>query len=110
MALTQIAGPGVGRMLAIGTLKGYWTLEHLDNPSPGWKEIESDRVRSLYPADSGMGRPTMRYPAAGTRRPYRNLARDWIAANPKEWAELQEAHTSAALPASPDRDPDHAHA
>lgn len=91
------------RMLAIGALKGLWTLEQLDAPSPGWKEIEDDRVRSALPADPTMPPelrrrgPVFSYLSAGTRLPYRNLAREWIEAHPTEWVELLREHAEGEL-------------
>ena len=62
LARAQIA---TGRMLAIGILKGYWTLEQLEQP----KRRPHD-VRSINIPEKG---------------PYVSLARKWIDANPKEW-------------------------
>lgn len=94
MALIHI-GIGTGRMLAEGVLKGRWTLEDLDTPSPGWAPIEAARVRSFTPGPPGSGRPTMPLPDAGQRRPYRNLACEWIAANPRQWEELMQQYLNA---------------
>lgn len=54
-----------GRTLAIGSLRGLWSLEALDRPPRREADIQS--ISALNPA------------------PHRNLAREWIAANPKEW-------------------------
>lgn len=54
-----------GRTLAIGTLRGLWTLEALDRLPRRELDIRSINVPN--------------------RAPHRNLAREWIAANPKEW-------------------------
>tara|TARA_R110000868_G_scaffold32015_1_gene116843 strand:- start:37 stop:339 length:303 start_codon:yes stop_codon:yes gene_type:complete len=93
----------IGRSLAIGILKGLWTLEALDKPSPGWAEIEADRVKSAFPADPAIPKdirrfgPVMRYPNAGTKLPYRNLAREWIEANPTEWDTLLREYAEAEI-------------
>lgn len=73
-----------------GVLMGYWTVEHLDRPSPAWAEIEHDRVRSVVPRDTRNPHdlrkvPAMKYTNAGTVRPFRNLVREWIEKHPKEW-------------------------
>jgi hypothetical protein len=92
----------VARMLAIGTLKGLWALEHLDAWSPSSDELEADRRRSDLPQATvqgmtGHNRPVMRYPHAGQYRHPRNLAREWIEAHPQEWqALLSEALESEA--------------
>lgn len=97
----------IGRSLARGVCLGWWTLEQLDTPSQDYQKIERDRAASQNPCDarnpherlatypSGSGsepymtlpRPSMTYPLDVA--PYRNLAREWINANPKEWAELK---------------------
>lgn len=94
MALTS-TGVNVGRRLAIGILQGHWTLEDLDTPSPGWAQNERDRERSAHPMPSGHNRPTMRYPDAGQPHPFRNLAREWITANPAAWEQLMAEHLEA---------------
>ena len=83
----------VGRMLAIGTLKGLWTLEDLGAWSPSSDELEADRRRSELPQATAQGmtghnRPVMRYPNAGQYLHPRNLAREWIDAHPQEWQAL----------------------
>ena len=59
-----------GRMLAVGILKGYWTLEQFDAPPKPSGDVRSVNIPN--------------------KAPKRNLAREWIQANPKEWRELQE--------------------
>ena len=54
-----------GRTLAIGAMRGLWPLEALDTPPCLPQDVRSINVRN---------------PA-----PHRNLAREWIAANPREW-------------------------
>ncbi len=70
-----------GRTLALGTLRGLWTLEQFDHPPRMPHDIRSINVRN---------------PA-----PWRNLAREWIAANPKEWELMMRdslnAETTAPL-------------
>ena len=92
----------IGRFLAVGTLAGRWTLETFDKPSGQTAVLERDRV--LSHGCGGLG-PVMRYPEAPA---HRNLAREWIAANPREWEALmsaaleQEANPSqTAAPALP---------
>jgi len=95
--------PSIGESLARMVANGLCTLEDLDRPSKGWEGTERDRQLSKDPCDfsspvekvpftSGEGptyysfpRPTITYP---DRPPYRNLAREWIAANPQKWRQL----------------------
>lgn len=91
----------IGRRLAIGALAGHWQLEDLDTPAPRFEELERDRARSATPSPPGRGLPTMRFPNAGTIAQPRNLAREWIEANPEAWAELMQQH----LEAEPQRRP-----
>ncbi len=94
-----------GLVLARGITKGLWTLSDLDQPTSSFRRIEADRHRSASPV-TGMSLyepkpgPTARYPGAGTTWPWRNLAREWIAANPREW----EALRSGAEPLPPGAD------
>lgn len=92
-----------GETLATMVAKGYCTLEDLDQPSPGYLAVEKDRIKSNDPCDptnpsqkiptynaegtpyDSFPRPTMTYPKAPA---HRNLAREWIKANPKKWDEL----------------------
>jgi hypothetical protein len=84
----------IGKTLASGHASGLWTLEALDKPSPGWDEIEQDRVKSAVardlrnPHDRRMV-PALPYPDAGSYRKPRNLAREWIAAHPEEWEAMR---------------------
>ena len=73
----------IGRILAIGTLSGYWTLESFDKPSGQTAALERDRKLSH---DGRLG-GVVYAPAPE----HRNLARDWIEANPREWQELMNA-------------------
>ena len=73
----------IGRILAIGTLSGYWTLESFDKPSGQTAALERDRKLSH---DGRLG-GVVYAPAPE----HRNLAREWIEANPREWQELMEA-------------------
>ena len=75
----------IGRLLAVGTLSGKWNLETFDNPSGQSAILERDRA--LSHSCGGFG-PAMRYPPAP---PHRNLAREWIKANPREWEALMNA-------------------
>ena len=54
-----------GRTLALGAMRGLWPLEALDNPPRAPHDVRSINVRP--------------------GPPHRNLAREWIAANPREW-------------------------
>jgi hypothetical protein len=103
---------GVGEGLARMVARGLMTLEQLDQPTLGWAELERDRERSSSSALSegwpGRRGPAMAYPGAGTARPVRNLAREWIEANPRAWAAMLEqpapwhADQLPARPARPD--------
>lgn len=88
----------VGRALAVMVAKGICTLEDLDQPTKPWGELEEDRADSARDWGetgwSGRRHPAMPYPNAGTNQPPRNLAREWIAANPKESAELTAAYAA----------------
>ena len=70
-----------GRTLALCSLRGLWPLEALDNPPRSPQDVRSINVR--------------------TPAPHRNLAREWITANPKEWELLMRdslnAETTAPL-------------
>ena len=59
-AFDQVA---VIKLLKDGIKKGYWTLEDLDKPSQGWKEV----------ADTCNGHPL--YPRGYRGVKYKNLAR-----------------------------------
>ena len=45
-AFDQVA---VIKLLKDGIKKGYWTLEDLDKPSQGWKEVDTCNGHPLYP-------------------------------------------------------------
>jgi len=77
----------IGRFLAVGTLKGLWTLETFDKPSGRTHTDMLERDRVLSHGCGGLG-PAMRYPEAP---PHRNLAREWIEANQQEWQALLSA-------------------
>lgn len=64
-----------GQSLALGALRGLWSLEALDHPPRVPNDVRSINVRN---------------PAT-----YRNLARDWIAANPTQWDALLKQHLNA---------------
>ena len=51
------------KTLKSGIKKGYWSLEDLDRPPPGWKEVVND----------GKGNPLFPQGYQGVK--YRNLAR-----------------------------------
>ena len=81
---------GLARLVARGLIR----LEQLDAPTPAWAELESDRQRSgssdLSQGWPGRRTPAARYPGAGSTEAPRNLARQWIEANPKAWAAMLE--------------------
>jgi hypothetical protein len=64
-----------GQSLALAALRGLWPLEALDHPPRAPNDVRSINVRP------------------GT--PYRNLAREWIAANPQQWDALLKQHLNA---------------
>ena len=64
-----------GQTLALGAMRGLWPLEALDLPPRVPHDIRSINVRN---------------PA-----PHRNLAREWIAANPTQWDALLKAQLNA---------------
>ncbi len=65
----------IGKLLALGTLRELWTLEQLDQPPPHTREMWVDIERAA--------RKRGEDPA-----PYRNLAREYMAACPAEWNEI----------------------
>lgn len=65
----------IGKLLAIGSLRELWTIEQLDQPPPHTRELWPDMVRAA--------RLRGEEPA-----PYRNLAREWMEACPREWDEI----------------------
>ena len=64
-----------GQSLALGALRGLWPLEALDHPPRAPNDVRSINVRP--------------------DTPYRNLAREWIAANPTQWDALLKQHLNA---------------
>ena len=62
---------GVGQMLAMRVLDGYWTLEQLDQPSASHQAANTWRARNRLPPIE-----------------HSNLAREWIAAHPEQWDAL----------------------
>jgi hypothetical protein len=64
-----------GQTLALGAMRGIWPLEALDHPPRVPHDVRSINVRP------------------GTV--HRNLAREWIAANPTQWDALLKAHLNA---------------
>lgn len=84
----------IGRMLAQGILDGRWQLTDLDKPTPTWTAAEADRRTAIANATRrGYGVP---FPPPAT---YRNLAREWIEANPKEWDQMLYAGLKTEEPA-----------
>ena len=88
--------------LAVLVARGLMSLEDLDVAPPASRELERDRMRSA--SDLGHGgwpgrrSPAMRYPGAGSIQPVRNLAREWIAAHPREWQALVRLHQVGGQP------------
>lgn len=86
---------GLARLVARGLIR----LEQLDAPTPAWAELERDRQCSascdLCQGWPGRRTPATRYPGAGTAQAPRNLAREWIEANPKAWAAMLEQPLAA---------------
>lgn len=62
---------GLGRMLYLGSLRGLWTLEDLDHPSPERRRLQSAIDRQALQRNEGPHK-------------LRNLAREWMAANPRD--------------------------
>ena len=111
---------GAGQALARLVASGKATIEDFDKLSAGYKAIEKSRFDSLDPADAtnpshkmpkylGDGsdsydtfpRPTIKYPTAPV---YRNLCREWIEGNRKEWLAMsgQAVEKVEAFPDSKD--------
>lgn len=73
----------IGRVLAQGVCHGRWTIEMLDSPSMGWVQSEADR-RSTNSISASRGHGQSFPPP----QPFRNLAREWIEANPEAWQQM----------------------
>jgi hypothetical protein len=86
---------GLARLVA----RGLISLERLDAPTPAWAELERDRQcsasRDLCQGWPGRHTPATRYPGAGSAEAPRNLAREWIEANPKAWSAMLEPPLAA---------------
>lgn len=90
----------LGLQLAVLVARGLMSLDDLDTATPASRELELDRMRSATDLEGhggwpGRRSPAMRYPGAGCIQPVRNLAREWIAAHPREWQVLQQHHQPA---------------
>ena len=90
----------LGLQLAVLVARGLMSLDDLDTATPASRELELDRMRSATDLDGHWGwpgrrSPAMRYPGAGCIQPVRNLAREWIAAHPREWEALVRQHQPA---------------
>jgi hypothetical protein len=72
----------IGKLLFMGSLRGLWTLEDLDKPSPHAKTMQVDIERIARRAGT-------------TPAPYRNLAREWSVAFPVESDQLFRASLEA---------------
>jgi hypothetical protein len=92
--LLQEAENQAGRTLALGVLRGYWSLEDLDQTGGHWSLNERERR-----ASNARRVTTSRYTAwFGPGEPYRNLAREWIATHASEFdALLQEELNKESL-------------
>ncbi len=87
----------LGLQLAVLVARGLMSLDDLDTATPASRELELDRMRSATDQEGhggwpGRRSPAMRYPGAGCIQPVRNLAREWIAAHPREWQVLLQQH------------------
>lgn len=81
--MTLLSSDHPGRLLARYALQGLITLEALDQPTTIWQAMEADR-RAVNARAQRLGRG----PAFPPPPEWRNLAREWIAAHPKEWEEM----------------------
>ena len=90
-------GTDLGRLLAVMVLQGRFSLEDLDQPSEQWLCLEADRRHAISRAQRMKLTPP--YPP-GT--PWRNLAREWIAAHPNEWQTLLQHYLEQEEPAAAD--------
>ena len=93
----------LGMQLAVLVARGLMSLDDLDTATPASRELELDRMRSATDLEGhggwpGRRSPAMRYPGAGCIQPVRNLAREWIAAHPREWQVLQQLHQPGVQP------------
>ena len=93
----------LGLQLAVLVARGLMSLDDLDTATPASRELELDRMRSATDLEGhggwpGRRSPAMRYPGAGCIQPVRNLAREWIAAHPREWEALVRQHQPGDQP------------
>jgi hypothetical protein len=65
----------IGRLLVEQSLRGRWRIEEFDQPPPAARELLKTAQREAIKAN--------RQPPV-----WRNLAREWMAANPYEWDQL----------------------
>lgn len=72
----------LSKALALGILRGLWTLDDLDQPPPGYRELRMAMERAAIKRSQ---------PPA----PYRNLAREWIDTNRRQWDELLQQSLEA---------------
>lgn len=79
----SLVGSDPGRLLAVMVLQGRFSLEDLDQPSELWRSLEADRKH----ANSQAQRSKLPTPLP-LGVPWRNLAREWIAAHSDEWQAL----------------------
>jgi len=86
----------VGRLLARYALQGLITLEDLDTPPPGWSRLEADRA-----AANARSQRTARRPVYPPAQPWRNLAREWIEAHPREWEAMVRDALALEQPPEP---------
>lgn len=81
--MTLLSADHPGRLLARYALQGLITLESLDQPTTIWQAMEADR-RAANSRAQRLGRGPVFPPPLE----WRNLAREWIAAHPREWEEM----------------------
>ena len=104
-----------GKTLAVMVAKGLARVEDFDKPAlrprGDYAYVELSRQQSLEPCDwtnpkqkvpwfnkegdsyDTYPKPCLEYP---TQNPYRNLCREWIDANPKDWEAMQQQYNRPA--------------
>lgn len=88
--MTAFSPEVAGRLLARYALHGRLPLEALDSPPALWSGNEADR-RVANDRAHRLNRCPLYPPPAD----WRNLAREWIAANPTEWEAMLRAAISS---------------
>lgn len=80
------------KTLALGTLRGLWTLEDLDPNSPLTQKLFSTYCRQEADLANARARARRQPQPFPDPPPLRNIAREWINNNAAEWDQLLQQH------------------